>query len=449
MSNLVRLEDIEEFDLVCRLPRTTITEDILRGVRQLHETEHIEPFLRTILPDTTETAHGATEMADILTTHVTYGGRGQLAAFVNKGRSTGRVRSRDVAHQVVRLGRVSGLNVMVMLAVGDIQDDIKVDLLQEAHHAGADYLIVDAVDVARLFISYQKICPKDGTPFADGRCSACGTVADEPVELTIKLHEDLRFTILSHSDVSHAGAKRYRAEVLTDPHYAKPALREVVKEATWELRGSTYYRSPLTAAQFREQEADCVFLFVYADLQDLQQTNWVCRSQWIRPDLPERFQPSRWDGDERLGDIVIDWNDTHESRRTLFAHGTKQEWVRKVEPLLPELDARVARASAAFEARRKGQLGEAAFDQFMAELEAEALEISREAGNNKLPPVECQAADDAFLRLVTMFHNIFVPFATWARKQRDWRFKEWHVRTYLGYYEEERQSFAYEWTKVR
>lgn len=449
MGNVIQLDDIEEFSLVRRVPRAAITDEVLNGIRQLHETQHIEPFLRSILSDTTETPHGSTEIADILTTQVTYGGQPQMAAFVNKGRSTQRVRSRDVAHQVVRLGRVPRVDLMALLAVGEIQDDIKADLLQVSRDAGAKYMIVDARDVARLFIAYQKVCPKDGTPFSDGRCPQCGTSADEPVELTIKLHESLRYEFLSHNDVSHAGAKQYRANVLTDPHYLKPALREVIKDTTWALRQSNYYRSPITEGHFGQQEAGCVFLFVYLDLRDVQQTNWICRTQWIRPDLPERFKPQTWHGDERLGDIVIDWNEHYESRRSWIQHGTKQDWVQKVELLLPKMEMRVEQAAITFNARLAGELADAEFDQTMTRLESEARDIVRDGESKEIPPVECKEASSAFRQLLTTFHNIFVPFASWTRGQRDWRFKEWHVRTYLGYYAEEQQGFRYELKKIR
>ena len=407
MTNLISVENVEEFGLVRRLSRSAITTDMLAGIRRLHETKEIEPFLRAIIFDTTQTPHGSMEVADILTTHVTYGNRPRLAAFVNKGRSTPQVRLSNVGHQVLRLGSIPNIDLMVLLAVGDIQDDIKASLLQLSQHVDSDCMIVDARDVARLFIAYQKVCPKDGTPFVDGHCPTCGATVEEPVELTIKLYEDYRWELLSRRDVSHANAKRYTADVLTDPHYSKTALREVVKEAVWELRHSTYYRSSITEAHFGDRPADCIFLFVYLDLRDVQQTNWTCRAQWIRADLPER------------------------------------------ESLLPEIESRVARAAVAFEARRSGDLGDIEFDHTMSELEAEARNISRTAGNDKLPPVECQDADSAFQRVAGMFHNIFVPFGSWVRKQRDWRYKEWHVRTYPGYFEEERQAFLHEWRKIR
>src|SRR4051812_49250156 len=83
---VVRLEDIDEFAIVRRLPRASINDRVLAGIRALNERTQIEPFLREILVDPTLTAHGSTEIADVLTTHVTIGGHAKHAAFVNKGK---------------------------------------------------------------------------------------------------------------------------------------------------------------------------------------------------------------------------------------------------------------------------------------------------------------------------------------------------------------------------
>jgi len=449
MTAVIRVEDVEEFKLVIRLPRAAISADVLTGIKQLNEKTQIEPFIREIIPDPTDTAHGSTEIADVLTTHLTYGNRPRHAAFVNKGKSTPKVTSKIVGYQLLELRQLDGVDLMVLLAVGEIQDDIKRDLITVAQDANADYMIVDAVDVARLFIAYQKVCPNDGSAFESGRCPNCGRSADEPVELTIKLYEDFRYSLLDHKDVSHAGAKRYRANVLTDPHYSKPAIREVVKLATWELRQSDYYRNDLTEARFGKSDADCVFLFVYPDLSDLQQTNWICRAQWISPDLPEEFKPSEWPASERIGDIALDWNDGYESRRQLFNHESKQQWAKRVESLLPTIEEQIDRARALYAAWQGGSATEAEFSDQMQKLEARALTVSRQAGSGELPPVECEEADQAFQGVVTMFHNVFVPFASWSKVRRDARFKTWHVETYLRYFDDELQGFRHEWRKVR
>lgn len=71
-------------------------------------------------------------------------------------------------------------------------------------------------------------------------------------------------------------------------------LREVIKEAVWDLRHSDYYRSGITERIFGQREADCVFLFVYLDREPTS----VCRAQWINPTLPEKLRPMnmKWKG---------------------------------------------------------------------------------------------------------------------------------------------------------
>lgn len=139
MSNLITVDDIEEFSVVRRIPRAAITDNVLAGVRELDERPQIEPFLRAIICDTTNTPHGSTEIADVFTPQVHRGGRALMAAFVNKGKATPTVKAKDVGYQVTRLRPVPNLDLMVLLATGDIQDDIKALLLQTAQDAGADY----------------------------------------------------------------------------------------------------------------------------------------------------------------------------------------------------------------------------------------------------------------------------------------------------------------------
>jgi hypothetical protein len=287
----VRLEDIEEFAPARRIPRTAITDEIRAGIRKLDEDKEIERYLRDILPDHTKTPHTSTEIADILTTHVSYAGRPRLAAFINKGKAFPKVTAREVTHQIVRVQQLPHLSLIVLLAVGDIQDDAKRDLLYTATNTRSDYIIVDVDDIARLFIATHKVCPKDGTPYEGGRCRKCGTPASEPIKVTLDVFEEPRYDILSHEDISVGTAKRYKATILTDPHYTKETIKEVIKTATLELRQSTFYGNSMARNRFGQQEAGCVFLFVYVDRRDIQPCNWICRTSWIHPDVPEIFRP--------------------------------------------------------------------------------------------------------------------------------------------------------------
>lgn len=84
MSSTLRIEDIEEFEVVKRIPRQAVSQEVLEGIKSLNESTEIEPFIRAILADYTNTPHTSTEIADILTHHLTIQGQPQLTAFVNR-----------------------------------------------------------------------------------------------------------------------------------------------------------------------------------------------------------------------------------------------------------------------------------------------------------------------------------------------------------------------------
>jgi hypothetical protein len=440
------MEDVEEFELARRVPREAITGQILEGVRNLHEINEIEAFLREIVPDQTETPHNPTEIADILTTHITYAGQPHLTAFVNKGRSYSKVSAREVTHQIYRLKHIPDIGIMILLAVGDIQDDAKRDFISIAQEQNARYMIVDVVDVARLFIAYHKICPQDGTPFVEGNCRKCGTSASKPIELVLKVYEEPEYTPLSFDDVSTPLAKRYRLGILTDRHYSKAVLREVIKKAIWEARQSRYYKSEANKLHFGDRDADCVFLFVFVDMRDLQSYNWVCQASWVRSDLAAKPVTG---GNEWLGDIQIEWKQDYLQMRKFWSERTvKQEvWIETVQGLLRRVEAIDREASSQREAFTHHRIDKLQFQSWLEQAEDKVLQILRDAGTRGVPPVHCQEGDSAFLNMISTFHNIFVPFAKWGKASWTWEQKLRMMQDYLRKYQADKDTFVYEWRK--
>ena len=446
----LRIEEIEEFEAANRVPRAAITDEILLGVKNLDESKELELYLREILPDSTNTAHTSTEIADILTTHITVKGQPKLAGFVNKGKSTKKVTSKQVAHQVMRLQRIPNLNLLVLLAVGDIQDDIKLDVIQTAHNMNADYMIVDAVDVARILIAHHKICPKDGTPYQKGRCRTCGTPASEPIKLTLNVYEEPSFDIMTEKDVSTGAIKRYRANILTDRHYPKAILREVIKEAVLKMKQKRFYRSELVENRYGDSDADAVFLFIYLTNRDLQNFNWICRVQWINSRVPEQLRPWPFKNPEWLGTVAIDWRPEYEQLRNMYEQlaGTKESWEAQIKASYPQIIMHVEKAKILLEAYNASNLSQSVFEAEMEKLEAVARRIDRDAGRHEVPPLQCETCDSAFEGMRAHFYNVFIPFATWGVNERTWDNKLWLMNDYLKRFEEERQDFLYELKKL-
>ena len=358
MGRLIKMHEVDEFSEVKSIPDASINETILLNARNLDEENEIERFIREILYDPNKTPHGPTEIADILTSRVRVRGDKRLAAFVLKGKSFKKVSSKNVAHQFTKLRSIPNLGLMVFGAVGNIQDDAQRDFFQIATDAGCDYLIIDAHDLARLFIAYEKICPKDGTPYDDTGACMKGHVRDKGLTLEMEVREELRYTIMSQKDVSHFGAKRYSAIILLDKHYPKEVIRTIIQKVTEKLKHSNYYRNEQVKARWGKTPAHVIWLFIAYDPEDIQSANWVCRTCWIDPSLPKDMRPLDLKGNEKIGDIEVLWNDDYKSHKNFFKNyfGTKEEVLEAINPILSKMVELARKAIAYFEKYKRGDI---------------------------------------------------------------------------------------------
>ena len=170
---LVTVDDVDSFREVHGHPVSSVIRAVLDAVRSLDEREELEPFIRTILADPSDTPHGPAEIVDILTHKLTVRRESGLAAFILKGRSFPTVRPKHVSHQIYRIEKISDLRFAVFAASGTVLDAAKEQFCSTASRLGCDYLLLDAVDLGRLFVAYGFLCPRDGNKVHAGRCR-CG-----------------------------------------------------------------------------------------------------------------------------------------------------------------------------------------------------------------------------------------------------------------------------------
>jgi len=423
MSRLIKIHEIDAFSEVKAIPDGAISEEILSNVGNLDEKNEIERFIREILYDPNETPHGPTEIADILTSHVHVRGEKRLAAFVLKGKSFRKVSSRDVTHQFAKLRQVPNLGLMIFLAVGNIQDDAHRDFVQNANDAGCDYLIIDAQDCARLFIAYEKICPKDGTAYDESGTCQQGHQLDDGLPLEMEVRERARYTIVKQRDLSHAGAKRYSASILLDRHYAREVIRTIIREATEKLKYSNYYRNERVKACWGETPAHVIWLYIACDPEDIQDVNWVCRTSWIDPSLTEHMRPIGLKGNEKLGDIEILWNDEYMQYKDLYAslRGTKEQVLDAINPILEEMVTLAKRAIRHFGEYRRGELSESEFISKVQEIEPKVTELLLKSDNIPEPPLDCW---DYHLACRLVFGTVSHMFLYYSKRGLETRSKQ-------------------------
>jgi hypothetical protein len=427
MGCLIKIQDIDEFSEVKAILDAAINKEILSNIRNLDEKSEMERFLREMLYDPNVTSHGPTEIADILTSHMQVRGDKRLAAFVLKGKSFQRVSSRNVTYQFAKLRQIQKLGLMVFGAVGNIQDDAQRDFAQIASDAECDYLIIDAQDWARLLIAYEKICPKDGTSFDDTGTCKYGHVRDKGLPLAMEVREKIRYRIVNQRDVSHAGAKRYSGTILLDRHYTKDLIRTIVQKATEELKSSNYYRNDRVKARWGNTLAHVVWLFIAYDLEDIQNANWICRTYWIDPSLPESMRPLGLNGNEKLEDIEVFWNDDYKSHKNFLESlfGTKEEVLESIQPILNEMVELAKQAIEHFKEYRCRNISEEELISKMQKTEPTVTELYLQSGNIPMPPEDCKDYGQACQNIFATIHDMFLYYSkrgleTWPKSNRDW-----------------------------
>jgi len=316
---------------------------------------------------------------------------------------------------------------MVFGAVGNIQDDAQRDFIQTAIDAECDYLVIDAQDLARLLIAYEKICPKDGTPYDEMGTCKNGHVRDKGLPLEMEVREKARYTIMNQRDESHAGAKRYSAIILLDRHYPREVIKGIIEEATEKLKYSNYYRNERVKARWGKTPAHVVWLSIVYDLEDVQNANWVCRTCWIDPSLRKDMRPTGLNGNEKLGDIEILWNDNYKPHKKFLesCQGTKEEVLEAIRPILSEMLKLAEKAINYFEKYQSGSIPKEEFISAMQKMEPKVTELYFQSGNIPLSPEDCKEYDQACQNIFATIHEMFLYYSkrgleTWPKQNRDW-----------------------------
>ncbi len=450
MGRLIKISEIEEFSDISTVPDAAITDEILQNVRKLNEITEIESFIRKIIHDPNETPHGPTEIADILSSHIHIKCQKKHVAFVLKGKSFKNVKSIDVAHQLFKLRSIPSLDMMVLGATGNIQDDIQNDFVRTALDAQCDYLIIDAQDFARLFIVYGNICPIDGTPFNDVNTCHNGHIKEDGLSLEMEVREQVKTFTVKQRDVSTGGAKRYDARIIIDKHYTKDVIKNIIKDITSKLRQSNYHRNELLEEKWGKSSAHVVWLFIAYDIDDIRNVNWVCRTSWIDPNLNPDYRPVDLNGNDRIDDIDIHWNDDYKVFKSVIEEyqGTKEDTLKAINSIKQEMLQKVNLGIKLFHGYEDNSISNKVFIRKMEKLEPIVQKLYMKANNIPLPPDDCKDYDQACQNLFAIIDNIFLAFSergkkTWEKSTRDIMIKQ-----NIKYYYENLETLRFEEKKL-
>jgi len=450
-QHLIEISAIDEFSEILQIPRASISEQIVNNIRSLDERDELEPLIQGIIHDYNETPHGPTEIADIVTTNLHVHGKKKVTGIVLKGKSFKKVSSRDVSHQFLRLRYISNIGLMIFCAVGDIQDDSQRDFIRCATDAGSDYLIIDATDCARLLISYGKVCHHDGLPFDTGGKCRNGHEKSGELVLEVPTHEIPGYSVLKEEDVSHGGAKRYSAILLTDLHYPPDIIRGIIQEKTEEMKHRDYYRNPRVEERWAKTQAHVVWLYIASKPEDVQNFNWRCRSCWVDPDLPENLQPQPLGGQETIDGIEISWNKGYRSFDQYLSENKspfKEVYLKKVDAVCKTMLALGNSAVEKFQEYQAGLLQEADLIQHMQSLIHKEGEAFRKSQSIPMSPLECDDYGNFCSNLFASVDNMFLFYSPCGLENRPQKNRDNLMQTAVKLFEENKKAINSERKKI-
>lgn len=386
MARMIKINEIEEFSDIIRVPNDVITEEIIVNVRNLHETKELEPFIQEIIHDHNDTPHGPTEIADIISYHITIGGKNLNTAIVLKGKSFDKVKSIDVAHQFMKVRQIPEIDLIILAAAGAIQDDTIRDFQQTALDADVNYLIIDAQDLARLLIAYEKICPSDGTPFNDNVCGKGHTKKENPT-ISMQVRENLKHEVINLQDVSNALSKRYNAHVIVDRHYSNELIRKIIPMANEKVKNENFGKN---ATKFwQKSQAHVVNLYFAQDQADIHHANWICRTTWV--DFSRDTDLIVSDGDETIDGIEVYWESDYQHFRMVHELNlvSKSEYLDFSLPLLDEMIRLGNEMVTYFEDYKNDKITEEVFLKQVKDYSIETDKLNFRWGSRTSPPLDC------------------------------------------------------------
>jgi hypothetical protein len=241
----------------------------------------------------------------------------------------------------------------------------------------------------------------------------------------------IRYDLLKQEDISHAGAKRYSAQILIDSKYSNNEIKTVIEEVTESLINSNYYKNEKLKEHFRNRKADVVWLFVANRLSDVNNTNWICRTSWINTDLDENMRPTEMQGNDSVGDIKIEWNDKYDELSEFYDGylTTKDKYLYQHDNLIHKNQAIIEPLIDKFNKELGVNGNFKSVTRYVVDYESQINEVYKEANDMPFAPNDCKELDKLTQSYFAHSHNLFLYYSkkgleTWKEENRIYLMKQ-------------------------
>lgn len=217
-----------------------------------------------------------------------------------------------------------------------------------------------------------------------------------------------RLTELRIEDLSHAGAKRYSIDVLLSGGATKSEVAATVRQFTSTTVKRRYHRNHLVEGRWGDADADVVWLFVYASIDDKRQANWVCRSIWISEDLSDDMRPASFKGENIGAGITLDWRARYDDLAQLSQDRTllKEEYLAGAMRVKNELNESLEALCAELEKPKDGTQSQSECLASTARVRERVREMYMEWSEFGLAPHECVELDRRLDEALALSDNV-------------------------------------------
>ena len=209
------------------------------------------------------------------------------------------------------------------------------------------------------------------------------------------------YTICSENDQSTGPAKRISFDVLVHANAKsqnKPMLAAIVRHVLRAGQQSQYARNSISAKVHAGKPADVVWGYIYLREIDRPMAHWVCRFQWISPNLDADFRPTAFQGEGAGDGLIIDWKSNTELAELMDAfRDSKTNYLARADTLISQLPNLIAVLETINQA---GQLGR---NTKRFPCKATAFESSWD--DSLTPPQECQRLDETIGEILATVGN--------------------------------------------
>ncbi len=261
------------------------------------------------------------------------------------------------------------------------------------------------------------------------------------------------YDLLTINDVSHAGTKRYTADILVGDGN-NDAIRFAIYQTTEQLKTVVEHSSSIREFHWGDQSPHVIWIFVYKSLQDKVQNNWIARALWrdLSNEGAKLIKPDNMN--DYVENIEIDfaskeqytaWRD-----HLLKKASTKTQFIKKVDLWTPQIDVLIQQGNSVIEKIEKQEIVETNFITEMGKLEHAFTQIEHQIDNGTVAPTECHDAEEQFVLILADAGNFFISFS--ARGLETWpeaRKRMYFAKRYSQKYKDDREMLGFEMRKLK